>query len=370
MNPSPDPPNKDNHMIVQEIYKSKPGFLTQSQYANQPSTLAIILKKLENLEKRETNVNLPANLEILIMRLNDRIDELAEKQSNMEKLINYLLAKIDNKRNQGPTKETVSPCLTNHPSQTTNPPSFAEITAGPRNMNKLSLPKRPPLAICQNQIQEINKFKKYHIIIRSKFGAPKPFEKISSQEACNTINKVLMEISPTCEHAPIRIRAFTQYPSRDIKLYTRSKMEACWLLENRASWTHKADPLFITSPPTFPIIVHSCPTYVDVDDEICRNALLQQNEIEKKHVNRIQWLGHPKEEDKAHGSLVIHFTERLLAQQILWGGLIFNGNFMRTMAYTPGPAQCFNCLKTGHQAFQCKENPTCSKCGRTHSPQD
>ncbi|MBW0569972.1 hypothetical protein O181_109687 [Austropuccinia psidii MF-1] len=40
------------------------------------------------------------------------------------------------------------------------------------------------------------------------------------------------------------------------------------------------------------------------------------------------------------------------------------------MAYTPSPSQCFHCLKTGHQAFQCKENPTCSKCGGTHSPQD
>ncbi|MBW0511611.1 hypothetical protein O181_051326 [Austropuccinia psidii MF-1] len=147
-------------------------------------------------------------------------------------------------------------------------------------------------------------------------------------------------------------------------------MEAHWLLENRASWTHKADPLFVTSPTTFPIMVHSCPTYVDFDNEICRNALLQQNEIEKKHVNRTQWLGHPKEENKTHGSLVIHLTERLLAQQILWGGLIFDGNFMRSMAYTPGPAQFFNCLKTGHQAFQWKEDPKCSKCGGTHSSQD
>ncbi|MBW0499575.1 hypothetical protein O181_039290 [Austropuccinia psidii MF-1] len=175
-------------MIVPEIYKSEPGFLTQSQYANQPSTLAIILKKL-NLEKRETDVNLPENLEILIMRLNDQIEELAEKQSKMDKAINDFLAKIDNKRNQGPTKET--------------------ITAGPRDMNELSLPKQPPAAICKNQTQEIIKFKKYHIIIRSKFGAPKSFEKISSQEACNTINKVLMEISATCKNAPIRIRAFT-----------------------------------------------------------------------------------------------------------------------------------------------------------------
>ncbi|MBW0511609.1 hypothetical protein O181_051324 [Austropuccinia psidii MF-1] len=73
----------------------------------------------------------------------------------MDKVINDLLANIDNKRNQGPIKEMVSPCPTNHPSRTTNPPSFAEITAGPRKINELSLPKQPPPAICQNQIQKI-----------------------------------------------------------------------------------------------------------------------------------------------------------------------------------------------------------------------
>ncbi|MBW0461208.1 hypothetical protein O181_000923 [Austropuccinia psidii MF-1] len=62
MNPTPDPPDEDDHMIVPEIYEREPGFLTQSQYVDQLNTLANILQKLENLEKRETNVNLPANL--------------------------------------------------------------------------------------------------------------------------------------------------------------------------------------------------------------------------------------------------------------------------------------------------------------------
>ncbi|MBW0490154.1 hypothetical protein O181_029869 [Austropuccinia psidii MF-1] len=154
MNPTPDPPDKDNNIIAPEIYKSKPGFLTQSQYVDQPNTLAIILQKVENIEKRETNVNLPANLEILITCLNDRIDELAAKQSKMDKVINDLLAKIDNRKRQGQTNEMVSSPPTNHLSQTTNLPSFAEIAAGPRNMNELSLPKRPPQEICQNQLQK------------------------------------------------------------------------------------------------------------------------------------------------------------------------------------------------------------------------
>ncbi|MBW0517155.1 hypothetical protein O181_056870, partial [Austropuccinia psidii MF-1] len=73
------------------------------------------------------------------------------------------------------------------------------------------------------------------------------------------------------------------------------------------------------------------------------NSILQQNEIKKEQVDRIRWLGHPKEEEKSHGSLIIYFTDRNLAHQILRGG---------------------------HQAFQCKEDPTCSKCGDKHRPQD
>ncbi|MBW0462266.1 hypothetical protein O181_001981 [Austropuccinia psidii MF-1] len=154
MNPAPDPPDSNNHMIIPEIYKSKPGFLTQTHNENQSNILTIILQKIENLEKRETN---------------------------------------------------------------------------------LTLPKRPPPEMCQAQPQEHNKFKKYPIIICTKFGAPKPFEKTSPQVACNTINKALME---NCDNTPIRIKAFTCYPSGDIKPYTRSRAEACWLLQNRARWTH------------------------------------------------------------------------------------------------------------------------------------
>ncbi|MBW0484981.1 hypothetical protein O181_024696 [Austropuccinia psidii MF-1] len=32
MNPAPDPPDKDDHMIIPEIYESGPGFLTQARH--------------------------------------------------------------------------------------------------------------------------------------------------------------------------------------------------------------------------------------------------------------------------------------------------------------------------------------------------
>ncbi|MBW0482641.1 hypothetical protein O181_022356 [Austropuccinia psidii MF-1] len=370
MNPAPDPPDDNDHMIIPEIYESEPGFLTQMHNEDQSNILTIILQKIESLERRETNLTLPTAITTLITRLNDRIENIEKRQTKMEKIIEDLLNKTEvNNKSQQKTNDIVSTPSHRNPNLETHPISFAAMAAKTPTTGP-TLPKRPPPEMCQTQPQEHNKFKKYHIVIRTKFGAPKPFEKTSPQTACNTINKALMEINANYDNTPIRIRAFSRYPSGDIKLYTRSRAEARWLLENRARWTHLADPLFVMSPPTFPVIIHSCPTYVDVDDEICRNSILQQNEIKKEQVERIRWLGHPKEEEKSHGSLVIYFTDKNLAHQILRGGLIFDGNFMRTMIYSPGPPQCFNCLKTGHQAFQCKGDPTCSKCGDKHRPQD
>ncbi|MBW0478451.1 hypothetical protein O181_018166 [Austropuccinia psidii MF-1] len=144
--------------------------------------------------------------------------------------------------------------------QTSAPPSFAMMTAKTTSTNNKSLPKRPPQAECLNQTQEQNQFKRFYIVIRTKIGAPKPFEKMTPQEAFNKINKVLIEINANCKNIPIRIKAFTRYPSGDIKLYTKSRAKAQWLLQNRAGWKHRADPLFVTSPPNFPIIVHFCPS--------------------------------------------------------------------------------------------------------------
>ncbi|MBW0479974.1 hypothetical protein O181_019689 [Austropuccinia psidii MF-1] len=65
-NPTPDPPNKNDHMIIPKIYKSKPSFLTQTQSNNPLSILTTILQKIENLEKREANITLPTDLTALI----------------------------------------------------------------------------------------------------------------------------------------------------------------------------------------------------------------------------------------------------------------------------------------------------------------
>ncbi|MBW0529293.1 hypothetical protein O181_069008 [Austropuccinia psidii MF-1] len=239
MNPTPDPPDDDDHMIIPKIYKSKPGFLTQNRNEDHSNILKLILKKIQILEKPETNLTLRTAITTLITRLNHKIEELAKKQAKMDKIINDLLKTVNiNANTQQKNNNPVSTPPPNNLNQEMHPLFFAAMAAKTQKTTGLILPKRPPPEIFQTQPHKNNSFKKYHIIIRTKFGAPKPFEKTPPQAACNTINKVLMEMNANCDNTPIRIRAFTRYPSGKIKLYTRSRAEACWLLENRARWTH------------------------------------------------------------------------------------------------------------------------------------
>ncbi|MBW0465015.1 hypothetical protein O181_004730 [Austropuccinia psidii MF-1] len=111
------------------------------------------------------------------MHSNNKIKELVEKKSKMDKVINDLVAKInESKKQQRSSKELVSPPPTNQPPCRTNPLSFAARAAGGKIMNKPPLPRFPQPEIFQNKHQETNIFKKYHILMWSKFRAPKPFD--------------------------------------------------------------------------------------------------------------------------------------------------------------------------------------------------
>ncbi|MBW0524713.1 hypothetical protein O181_064428 [Austropuccinia psidii MF-1] len=117
-------------------------FCTKTQKNNQSNILTTILQKMENLEKREANVTLPMGLTTLIMQLNHRIDELIEKQSKMDKIINDLLTRIDNgEKRQQLTNNLVSSSLSDSSISTMIPISFAAAMANTQNRNEQSLPK-------------------------------------------------------------------------------------------------------------------------------------------------------------------------------------------------------------------------------------
>ncbi|MBW0486189.1 hypothetical protein O181_025904 [Austropuccinia psidii MF-1] len=163
MNPAPDPPDDNDHMIIPEIYKSEPGFLTQA------NILTIILQKIESLERRETNLTLPAAITTLITRLNEKIERLEKRQTKMDKIIDDLLNKVENiASSQQKTNNILSTPSHNNPNLETHPLSFAAIAAKTPPTTRPILPKRPPPEMCLTQPQEHNKFKKYHIVIRTK----------------------------------------------------------------------------------------------------------------------------------------------------------------------------------------------------------
>ncbi|MBW0487922.1 hypothetical protein O181_027637, partial [Austropuccinia psidii MF-1] len=144
------------------------------------------------------------------------------------------------------------------------------------------LPNKPPPALQRFQPQEFNKLKKYNIVIGPRLGSPKPFEGKANQEFNNKINKALFEINSKYENNPIQIKDSTRYASGNIKLFTKTRHGAAWLLNYREEWTHLAESTFVTSPTLIPVIAHSCPAYLDLDDNTNSDNLLKQNEIEKK----------------------------------------------------------------------------------------
>ncbi|MBW0482055.1 hypothetical protein O181_021770 [Austropuccinia psidii MF-1] len=143
-------------------------------------------------------------------------------------------------------------------------------------------------------------------------------------------------------------------------------MEARSLLTTLHNWTPLADPNFITSPTTYPSFAHFCLTEFEPEEENLRKELFIQKKIDSSKIHTIQWLGHPKDADKSHCTLLITLTEKLFVPFLLAGGLVFNGTYLRSIPFQQGKRQCFNCLRVGHQAHLCKLDPICLKCGKPH----
>ncbi|MBW0516186.1 hypothetical protein O181_055901 [Austropuccinia psidii MF-1] len=147
-------------------------------------------------------------------------------------------------------------------------------------------------------------------------------------------------------------------------------MQSRGLLENRHLWTHLADPLFITTQALYPILIHSVPTYFDLDNETEVKKFCEENEIPEINLKKVKWIGNPIEQKKAHGSILPFLKDRDLAERISKGDLAYRMTHLRPVAFTPGPPQCFNCLKIGHIAHDCKNEALCANCGRKHNTRD
>ncbi|MBW0521962.1 hypothetical protein O181_061677 [Austropuccinia psidii MF-1] len=206
------------------------------QFEGVDQTFLELLTRLETIEKQKkelTEKNF--SLENKINKIVDKLDSVLERQTLLEKCIldtnkqfEFIVKQITTQRN---------PTLPPEPAQppTRKQTTFAEIIkTGPTHPSKpttFPLPNKPPKA---EKPTLPNRFKK--------FGNP--------LEIINAINGALLKVNAKTDNTPVQIKAVTRFSSGDLRLLTRTKTEAKWLLINRNTWAHLADPNRIPHPST------------------------------------------------------------------------------------------------------------------------
>ncbi|PLW43569.1 hypothetical protein PCANC_13251 [Puccinia coronata f. sp. avenae] len=199
-------------------------------------------------------------------------------------------------------------------------------TSGPPK----GLPPVPPSSY-------INWFKLGQVVIRKQFDQPKPFKGQTAVQITQKINEALVFAKAVIDNEPIRVRAVAQFPNGDVKIYTKDRREAKWLLENKHLWTEKADPVFVTTRVTHPVLLHSCPTSFNIDSKEHVELLCKQNDIDPKEIHHIRWLLNPKLSGKTTSTLLVHFLDRRLALDIEREGLCYNSLHLKGQHYIQGP---------------------------------
>lgn len=90
------------------------------------------------------------------------------------------------------------------------------------------------------------------------------------------VTKALQKIDAKVEDQPITVKAAHLLTSGDVKLYTSTRCEANWLLNNRHAWYLLADPALVTQPPRYPVILHLVPSTIGVDCGVFAAKLVEQ----------------------------------------------------------------------------------------------
>lgn len=107
------------------------------------------------------------------------------------------------------------------------------------------------------------------------------FNGVKPTEIINRINQALAGLEVMVAGRKLEVKGAAILPSGSIKLFTTTRAEAEWLLENRIVWSTVADPEFVTSPAVFPVVIDSVPmnkeTYPATD--VIKCVMTEQNPI-------------------------------------------------------------------------------------------
>lgn len=289
-------------------------------------------------------------LTVLLRKVSDTLKEARKTAIRVEKLETQLAGL------NPPTAPTPAP-----------PMSWAKaaglppkpIPPHPRLLQRPTLP--PPAKV-------INSFKPSQVIIRKPDDDTKtPFKDFTPAEIVDGVTKALKKIDAKIDDHEITIKAAQRLPSGDIKIYTPTRREANWLLNNRHVWSSSADPDLVTQPPRFPVILHLVPSNIGVECGVFAAKLADQNGWKAGVVQGARWLSNPKTTGKAGGSVVLNLLDQDISKKIKSGGVYCDSNYIRGSRYKKSPTQCYKCLEIGHMASRCTNmDPICAYCSEAH----
>ncbi|KAH9808195.1 hypothetical protein DFH28DRAFT_910475 [Melampsora americana] len=168
------------------------------------------------------------------------------------------------------------------------------------------------------------------------------------------------------EDEQILVKGVTRLQSGNLKIYAKSRTVTKWLFEHKHQWTHRADPLLVTPPSKYLVILHSIPTTFEPTNISFKTDLCQENSIDHTKIQNIKWLGRPKDDGKAHGSIIVILLDKEVAAKVERGGLFLKNMYLPRAKYNRPPMQCYRCLEMNHSARFCPNEPLCSSCGGNH----
>ncbi|KAG0141306.1 hypothetical protein CROQUDRAFT_51916 [Cronartium quercuum f. sp. fusiforme G11] len=215
----------------------------------------------------------------------------------------------------------------------------------------------------------INEFKPSQMIIRSNEDR-RPFEGASSKEIVDRINRTLRQIDAMSAGKKIEVKGAAILPSGSVKLYTATRSEANWLLENRCQWSTLADPKLVTSPPVYPIVIDSVPMDQYPNTMQIGLVLTEHNPIPPESLHSIRWLSKPTVPGQQNGSVIVNLLDKELAQRMVKGMVYYEWNCLRVRACKKTRIQCHQCQEPGHIAAHCKDRIHCKFYGNDHDSRE
>lgn len=322
----------------------------------------------QNNQLENGDVVVPANLVKIITALAISMQETALRMNVMEDQLTKAksaASRIDNLEQQ--MKALIEVQRTPTPAQArttgpnglpTKPRSWATTAAAGLKVTSTQAPQPPP----SNHV--INAFRPSQVVIRVQEGK-KPFENIKAGEIVKRVNEALTQLNVMIGNKKVEVKGAANLPSGSIKLFTSTRAEATWLLENRHTWSTLADPNMITTPAIFPVIVDSVPMEFFNDDDGIVEVLTTQNPIPLDKIHSVRWLSKPHEKQTS-GSIILNLLDKELTNVMMRGSVYFEGYSLRVRMYKRSRVQCFRCQEPGHISMQCKNDLLCKLCGANH----